>query len=384
MSTDPRVTGIPAPRFGGPSPPAVCHSPAMHVEQALSRYDSTLGSFVLFDRGGGLGPTGDGPLSGLIAAVKDLMDVAGWPTTNGTRGDSPGPATRDAAVVAWLRRNGARIIGKTALNEYAYGVTGYNPHHGWILNPRDRSRTAGGSSGGSAAAVAAGVADIGIGTDTSGSIRLPAACCRIYGFKAAHGACDMTGVTPLAPSFDSIGFLLTDLAILCRILGLEELPDYREVRVGEIGVDLEAPALPLAHWTIFRAEAWEVHRERFTEHPDRYGKDVQRSLRLPIGDVESARAEVARWRDGYHEATAEFDVLIGPVLDGAAPLVEAVRRDYERDEALVRERLLRHTPVYNALGWPALSCPTAAGNVQLAARPGDEAKLLAVAQAIAE
>ena len=356
----------------------------MEFEQARSQYDPTLDSFVLFDRGGGLDPAGDGPLSGLIVAVKDLIDVGGWPTTNGTSGDPPEPASRDAAVVASLRRIGARIIGKTALNEYAYGVTGYNPHHGWILNPRDRSRTAGGSSGGSAAAVAAGVADIGVGTDTSGSIRLPAACCGVYGFKAAHGAYDMTGVTPLAPSFDSIGFLATDVAILCRVLGVEELPAYREIRVGEIGVDLETPALPHDHWTVFRAEAWAVHHERFTANPDRYGKDVQRSLRLAIGDVESARDVVAKWCDRYEQATADFDVLVGPVLDGAAPLVEAVRRDYERGETWVRQRLLRHTPVYNALGWPALSCPTTAGNVQLAARPGDEAKMLAVAQAMAD
>jgi Asp-tRNA(Asn)/Glu-tRNA(Gln) amidotransferase A subunit family amidase len=355
----------------------------MDVDQALSRHDPTLGSFVLFDRGGGLDPTGDGALSGLIVAVKDLIDVGGWPTTNGTSGDAPEPASRDAAVVAWLRRNGARVIGKTALNEYAYGVTGYNPHHGWILNPRDRSRTAGGSSGGSAAAVAAGVADLGVGTDTSGSVRLPAACCGVYGFKAAHGGYDMSGVTPLAPSFDSIGFLAADVAVLGRVLGAGALPDARDIRVGEIGVDLETPALPHDHWTIFRAEAWMVHQERFTANPDRYGKDVQRSLRLAIGDVEHARGVVAGWRDRYEEVTADFDVLVGPVLDGFAPLIEAVRRDYERGETFVRQRLLRHTPVYNALGWPALSCPTRTGNVQLAARPGDEAKLLALAQAMA-
>jgi Asp-tRNA(Asn)/Glu-tRNA(Gln) amidotransferase A subunit family amidase len=194
----------------------------------------------------------------------------------------------------------------------------------------------------------------------------------------------MSGVTPLAPSFDSIGFLGTDVAILCRLLGIEELPDHREIRVGEIGVDLETPALPHDHWTIFRAEAWAVHHERFTANPDRYGNDIQRSLQLSIGDVENARDVAARWRDRYHEATADFDVLVGPVLDGSAPLVEAVRRDYERGETFVRQRLLRHTPAYNALEWPALSCPTGTGNVQLAARPGAEAKLLAVAQAMAD
>lgn len=354
----------------------------MDVDLALSRYDPTLGSFVLFDHGGGLEPTGDGPLSGRLVAVKDLIDVAGWPTTNGAGGDTPAPAGEDAAIVAWLRSNGARIIGKTALNEYAYGVTGYNPHHGWILNPRDRTRTAGGSSGGSAAAVAAGVVDIGVGTDTSGSVRLPAACCGIYGFKAENGAFDMSGVTPLAPSFDSLGFLTTNVADLCRVLQIAELPDAGDVRVGRLGIDLETPALPHDHWTVFRHEAWEIHGQRFKTNPDQYGLDVQRSLRLPIGDVAKASEVVVAWRARFAEAVADFEVLIGPVLDGAAPLVEAVRRDYERGETFVRQRLLRHTPVYNALGWPALSCPTANGNVQLAARPGDEPKLLAVAASI--
>jgi aspartyl-tRNA(Asn)/glutamyl-tRNA(Gln) amidotransferase subunit A len=354
----------------------------MDVGEAVARYDPTLGSFVLFDESGGLDPLGEGPLSGLVVAVKDLIDVEGWPTTNGAASPVREPASRDAAIVERLRRDGARIIGKTALNEYAYGVTGYNPHHGWILNPRNRDRTAGGSSGGSAAAVAAGVADIGVGTDTSGSVRLPAACCGVYGFKAAHGAFLMDGVTALAPSFDSIGFLTANLDHLRRILGIGDLPDPADLRVGELGVDLEAPAVPHDHWTIFRAEAWQVHGPRFTENPHLYGKDVRRSLRLTIGDVARAREVVGAWRDRFLEAASGWDVLLGPVMDGAAPTVGAVRRDYDRGETLVRQRLLRHTPAYNALGWPALSCPRGAGSVQLAARPGDEAKLLAVAAAM--
>lgn len=354
----------------------------MDFGDAIARHDPDLGSFLLLDEGGGLDPTGEGPLSGMLVGVKDLVDVGGWPTTNGAAPPPGPPAERDAPVVASLRERGARVIGKTALNEYAYGVTGYNAHHGWILNPRDRSRTAGGSSGGSAAAVAAGVVDVGLGTDTSGSVRLPAACCGIYGFKAAHGAFPMEGVTPLAPSLDSVGFLTADVADLCRVLSVEELPDAGDVTAGELGVDLEVPALPSEHWAIFRSEVWDVHGKRFTRDPDQYGRDVQRSLRLPIGDADRAREATARWRTRYVEAAEGFDVLLGPVLDGAAPSVRAVRRDYERDEALVRQRLLRHTPQFNALGWPALTCPTARGPVQLACRPGDEAKMLAVAASI--
>ncbi|MFW6205453.1 MAG: amidase family protein [Actinomycetota bacterium] len=360
------------------------------VRAALDRYDPALGSFMLLDEDGGLEPTGSGPLDGLLVAVKDLIDVEGWPTTNGAAPDAPVtpsptsprlPAAEDAAVVAWLRRRGGRVIGKTALNEYAYGVTGFNPHHGWILNPRDRTRTAGGSSGGSAAAVAAGVADVGVGTDTSGSVRLPAACCGVYGFKAANGAFPMDGVTPLAPSLDVLGFFTSELGTLQRVLGIEALPDRDQVTVGELGVDVEVPPLPAEHWTVFRSEVWAVHAERFTQDPRHYGRDVADRLQLPIGDVERARDAMAAWRARFHEAVEGFDVLVGPTMDGAAPKVEAVRRDYERDEAFVRSRMLRHTPVYNALGWPALACPTDRGSIQLAARPGAEDRLLAAAAA---
>jgi Asp-tRNA(Asn)/Glu-tRNA(Gln) amidotransferase A subunit family amidase len=147
-------------------------------------------------------------------------------------------------------------------------------------------------------------------------------------------------------------------------------------------VDLEVPPLPSEHWTIFRAEAWDVHGERFSEDPDHYGRDVQRNLRLPIGDVDRARDAMAAWSAAYEEAAQGFDVLAGPVLDGAAPTVEAVRRDYDQGTGWVRARMLRHTPPANALGWPALSCPTSTGNVQLTARPGDEAALLAAAAAL--
>lgn len=349
----------------------------------MAKYDPSLGSFIYFDEHGGLPPTGSGRLDGMTVAVKDLIDVEGWVTTNGASTYSATPATSDAAIVKQLRAEGATVIGKAALNEYAYGVTGYNPHHGWILNPRDRTRTASGSSGGSAAAVAAGVVDIGIGTDTSGSIRLPAACCGVFGFKAAHGAYVMSGVTPLARSLDSIGFLAADLDVLAAAASVTDVLEAEAVTVGHLGIDLEVPPLPAEEQpTIFRAEVWDIHGARFTADPDHYGRDVQRNLRRPIGDVERAKDVMAAWRSRYEEAVAGFDVIAGPVMDGAAPLVESVRRDYERGEGLVRSRLLRHTPQANVLGWPALACPLPAGSVQLMARPGDESKLFAAAAAL--
>jgi aspartyl-tRNA(Asn)/glutamyl-tRNA(Gln) amidotransferase subunit A len=129
---------------------------------------------------------------------------------------------------------GAVILGKANLNEYAYGVSGHNPHFGTIRSPADRARTAGGSSGGSAAAVAAGICDIGVGTDTSGSVRIPAACCGVYGFKAAHGGYPMRGVFPLAATYDSIGFFATHVPTLSRVLDVA-VPD---------GVNAVDPARP--------------------------------------------------------------------------------------------------------------------------------------------
>src|SRR5690606_20021945 len=110
------------------------------------------------------------PLMGVPVAVKDLMQVAGFPQTNGTGGAKPAPATQDAPAVARLRGAGALVIGTANLHEFAYGITSENPHHGWVVNPRRPGHTPGGSSGGSAAAVAAGIVRMAIGTDTAGSI----------------------------------------------------------------------------------------------------------------------------------------------------------------------------------------------------------------------
>ncbi len=121
-----------------------------------------------------------------------------------------------------------------------------------------------------------------------------------------------------------------------------------------------------------------MHGERYQKEPERYGKDVQWKLALPIGDVEAARERLEAWRTRFLEAVEGVDVLVGPLLDGAAPTLEAVKAEYERDEFIVGGRLVRHTPQYNELGWPALAVPTADGLVQVAGRPGGEPAVLAV------
>jgi aspartyl-tRNA(Asn)/glutamyl-tRNA(Gln) amidotransferase subunit A len=356
------------------------------VRTSLDRVDPALGAFISLDADAALAQAGEdrgGRLAGVPVAVKDLIDTAGERTTYGSAIHADHVPERDAAVVARLREEGAIILGKTNLNEYAYGVSAYNPHYGPALTPADRSRTAGGSSSGSAAAVSAGVCRLAVGTDTSGSIRIPAGCCGVYGLKLAHGAMPMDGVFPLAERYDSLGFFAADPADLQLVLGLDELPEPGDVRIGRLGVDLEVPTLPEdAHWSLFREQVWAVHQDQYERDPGAYGRDLQWKLGLAIGDVAAAQQALDAWRARYLEAVAGFDVLVGPLLDGAAPTLDAARADYERDEFLVGERLLRHTPVYNELGWPALAVPTQDGSVQVAGPPGSEPQLLAVGRAL--
>jgi Asp-tRNA(Asn)/Glu-tRNA(Gln) amidotransferase A subunit family amidase len=199
----------------------------------------------------------------------------------------------------------------------------------------------------------------------------------VWGLKLPHGAADMTGVFPLCPSLDSLGYLADGPDILRRALDLGDLPDPGSLRVATLGADLEVPALPAEHWTIFRAEAWQTHGPAFAEHSDTYGADLRSRFALPHDDPARARTVEDAWRRAYTRAVAGFDVLVDLVQDGPAPLLSAVRADYDDDTFYVRERLLRHTPVANALGWAALAFPTADGPRQVLGR--DVAALLAVA-----
>ena len=167
-------------------------------------------------------PTGTGALSGLTFAVKDLFDVAGHPTTYG----NPGWArTHPAAVatappVAALLEAGARLLGKTKTVELAYGLTGENVWHGTPLNPRAPGRFPGGSSCGSAAAVAGGQVDFALGSDTGGSVRIPASYCGLFGIRPTHGAITLAGARPLAPSLDTLGWFARGAGLLARVGGV--------------------------------------------------------------------------------------------------------------------------------------------------------------------
>src|SRR5262245_53092451 len=160
------------------------------------------------------------PSEGIRLAVKDLFDTAGLTTTYGSIIYAEHIPERSAEVVTRLEAAGYANVGKTNLHEFAYGITSVNPHFGTVPNPRYPGRMAGGSSGGSAAAIAAGLAEVALGTDSGGSIRIPAACCGIVGFKPGYGLVSMDGVFPLAPSFDHGGPMGASVGACEEMLGV--------------------------------------------------------------------------------------------------------------------------------------------------------------------
>ena len=180
---------------------------------------------------------------GVRLAVKDLIDMAGEPTTAGCRAvaERAVPAARDAACLGGARAAGARIVGRTNLHELALGVTGVNQWYGTPVNPLDPSRVPGGSSSGSAVAVATDEADVAYGSDTGGSIRIPAACCGIAGLKTTWGRIPLEGVWPLAPSFDTVGPMARGVAGLVTGMQLLE-PGFT---VGSDGAGLVVGRLPI-------------------------------------------------------------------------------------------------------------------------------------------
>jgi Asp-tRNA(Asn)/Glu-tRNA(Gln) amidotransferase A subunit family amidase len=354
------------------------------LRQALDTIDPALGAFITVNEDLALKRAREAPegrLHGLPVAVKDLVEVAGMRTTYGSARYVDHVSEHTAPVVSSLVEQGAVIVGKTNLNEFAFGVSGFNPTFGPILCPGDRSRTAGGSSGGSAVAVAAGNCDLAVGTDTSGSVRIPAACVGIWGFKLAPGV-SLSHIRPLAPSFDSLGYLAREPSVIEQVMGwtADDVGDARSVQVGRAGHDLELPPLPPEHWVRFRHEAWAVHGAAFEADPGSYGRDLRTKLLRPRGDLETAELVMAEWRRTYASVRARFDVIVDTVFDGPAPLLESVLEDYTHDTFAESDRLLEKTPVANALGWPALVFPTSAGPRQAMGPPGTEPALFAVAR----
>jgi 2-dehydropantoate 2-reductase len=335
-------------------------------------------------------PALGGDLHGVPIAVKDLIDIAGNPRGNGNPHDMSGPATAaDAPVITALREAGADVFATTSLLEYAAGAT--HPDVPEARNPVDPERTAGGSSGGSAALVGAGACPVALGTDTGGSIRIPAHYCGIVGFKPSFGAIEVAGVQPLAPSLDHVGILGADVAITEKVFaaltGQPRAGRPAALRIAVAQPQLRHPDLQPAVAAvlqqaadrlaqdfpvtevdgsalteiaetfddIFLWEAWQVHRSQVERHPERYGPETLRLLRTAATIDRASYQAACRRRDELLPAAAEVyrgaDVLLTP----AAPVTAPATTPPVDTPAGEREGLF--TTVFNLTGAPALVLP---------------------------
>jgi aspartyl-tRNA(Asn)/glutamyl-tRNA(Gln) amidotransferase subunit A len=333
-------------------------------------------------------------------------------TTYGSAVFSDHVPAETAEAVRLLEAAGYANVGKTNLHEFAYGVTSQNVHYGTVPNPAAPGRVAGGSSGGSAAALVAGLADAALGTDSGGSIRIPAACCGITGFKPSYGLVPIGGVFPLAPSFDHAGPMARDVNGCIEMMevlvpGFEAaepvLGDLRIASAWLYGADPlvrarvdEAARAFTAVTPVdappgkgispqFMREVAEVHCELWEEHSELYGENIAPKIErcLAVSDGEAATA--AERREAYRAEMLElldgFDLLLTPTLAFVATPADV-------DEIDVRESFIQYTLPFNALGWPALALPCGAAedglpaSVQLVGRPGDDALVLGAGLAL--
>lgn len=361
-----------------------------------------------------------GPLAGIPIALKDLIDQEGQVTTCGSAFYRH-HADTSAPCVAAIEKAGGVIIGRTGLHEFAFGFSSENPHWGPVRNPWDPNTSAGGSSGGSAVAVAAGITPIAIGTDTGGSVRVPAALCGTFGLKVTYGRISLNGVFPLVPSIDTVGPLADSpehLDLAYRVMSGDDAPEPepRPLRLGvpqpwydeapmaedvsaafgaaiaalrEMGHQVHTiemtEAVPSQRiWNAIAEEVREVHRP-FRERGEPYGEDVAQRLddaeKVNTEEAAEARAWRQRLRDQFADAFATVDFLITPTVP--------VRRKVIGEERLqgrhYRAVLSYFTALVNHSLHPAIALPLAGSgappaSLQVIGPRHSEAALLAFAR----
>lgn len=384
------------------------------------------------------------PLAGVPFAVKDLFDAAGLPTTCGSKAFADRVAQRDATVVRRLVDAGAVLLGKANMHECAFGFTGENPHYGDCKNPVDPQRIAGGSSSGSAVAVALGICPFAIGSDTGGSVRLPAALCGLVGLKPTYGRVSRSGGVPLAWSMDHVGPLTRSAADAAAVLQViaghdpgddtasrRPMPDYRRelerpiqglrlgiprdpwffgsldpavaaavegaierlVNLGARRLDVSLPLLDEAlgaHRAIIFAEASAYYRPFLKPDGPQFGDDIrpllQAGLFLPAVDYLHAQRVRRMIRDAWSKVFSGIDCLVTPTTP--LPAVEFGEQTAQLpggERPLVRAYLDMTLP-FNLVGYPALSVPCGVSptslpiGLQLVGRPFAEATILRVAR----
>ncbi len=378
----------------------------------IERLNSVLNAFITVippAQSNPLPEDGNLPLYGIPIAVKDIFDTKGFPTTCGARFFADQVAEEDAFVVKKIKKAGGMIIGKTNMHEIALGVTNNNPHFGACKNPWDVTRTPGGSSGGSAVAVATGMALAALGTDTGGSIRIPAALCGVVGLKPTYGRISLRGVIPLSWNLDHAGPItrrVEDAAVMLEVMDgydeqdpaskktlpgdysshlqdsikgwkaalavgrfIEEATDPQALQavrraaetlqeqgmmVSELNMDFLRDAA-LANGIMVQADAAAFHRERLKEHPEWFGADVRQRLETGATftaiEYALARRTQAEMKRRLASLFEEYDVILLPTTPIPAPVLEG-------EDAVERARLLtRFTAPFNLTGLPALSVP---------------------------
>ena len=353
---------------------------------------------------------------GIPYAIKDVIATAGVRTTAGSRILAEWVPTRDAAIVTTMRKAGYVSIGKTNTHEFAWGTTNDNPHYGATRNPWAPHLTTGGSSGGSAAAVAAGIVPLALGTDTAGSVRIPAALCGCVGFKPSWGRISTAGVIPLAPTLDTVGFLAASVADVQRAFGVSGSRRARTIGVVEAHAfgrsdpavvaaveealhllerqgarirRLTVPALDdvvAIGTTLGRSEALRYHRRWYPARRDEYGPDIVRNLdaarALTRREYEAARAARRHLSRLVRRVLEEVDLLAGPTVPILAFENRVAWEPVLPGGELPRFALTRLTYPFSLARLPAVSIPLPASlpiGLQLAGR--DDAAVLAAAAA---
>ena len=348
------------------------------------------------------------PLYGIPVAIKDLFEMKGIRTTAGSLFLREYIPDMDSLVVSKLKEAGALIVGKTNTHEFAFGVTGVNPHYGTCLNPWDAARISGGSSSGSAVAVASGMALGAVGTDTGGSIRIPASLCGVVGVKPTYGRVPLRGVVPLSWNLDHAGPIaktVKDAALLLQVMaGYDPTdPASKDILVNNYLLDIDAGIkdwnialavgdfieeadeevvrsvkeaarifeslgaritpvnmdflrdLASANSLMVHADAVAYHRERLNEHPDWFGADVRERLEsgksYSAADYSLARRKQSEGVYRMGDLFRKYDLVALPATPLTAPLIEGTN-------AIAQARsLTRFTAPFNLTGLPAMSIP---------------------------